>query len=238
MRAMTMRAMRLAAAKFPLVSSVLVLAACSDDPCDGVAGRCIALHVESTSVDRIDQLELDVLYGDRHGTATTSDGVVDLPLTTAIELPGDGTLLVGIVAAGKLAGVVLGAGADELEVGAAAHVTMSITLAPTGDCTAGSFYCGGDMIAGDPQTLYICNGGGVPFARGRCLHGCTVVPGGNDYCEGGDLPCIEPGFYCGGDKLDGDPQSRYRCSGGAGIERMVCPNGCVVAPPGDDDYCR
>jgi hypothetical protein len=217
----------------------VVLAACgSDDPCDGVSGRCIALHVESTTVEQIDQLELDVLYGDRHGTATTSDGVVDLPLTTAVELPGEGSIHVGVVAAGKLAGLVLGTGADQIEVAASAHVEMSITLAPTGDCTAGAFYCGGDMIAGDPQTLYICNGGGVPFARGRCLHGCTVVPGGNDYCEGGDMPCIEPGFYCGGDKLDGDPQSRYVCSGGTGINRMVCPNGCVIAPPGEDDYCR
>jgi hypothetical protein len=226
--------MRLAA----WLCAMVLVAACGTDPCGGVSGRCIALRIDSESIDRIDQLELDVLYGDRHGTATTSDGVVELPLVTAVALPGSGTLEVGIVAAGKLAGVVLGTGADQIEVAAAAHVDMSITIAPTGECTAGSFYCGGDMIAGDPETLYICNGGGVPFARGRCLHGCTVVPGGKDYCEGGDMTCMEPGFYCGGDKIDGDPQSRYTCSGGTGINRMVCPNGCVVAPPGSDDYCR
>jgi hypothetical protein len=219
--------------------ALLLLAACNGgDPCDDVVGRCISLRVESATVQRIDQLELDVLYGDRHGTATTNDGIVELPATSAVELPGDGALLVGIVAAGKLAGVVLGTGADQIEVAAAAHVELSITLAPTGDCTQGAFYCGGDKLAGDPQTLYICNGGGVPFARGRCLHGCTIVPGGDDYCEGGDVACVEPGFYCGGDKLDGDPQSRYRCSSGVGIERMICPDACVVAPPGNDDYCR
>jgi hypothetical protein len=219
-------------------AALLLLVACSDDPCDGIAGRCVALHVDSTTIERIDQLELDVLYGDRHGTTSTSDGVVELPVTTAIELPGDGTIHVGVVAAGKLAGLVLGTGAEQTELATGAHVDLGIELAPTDECTAPALYCGGDKVAGDPQTLYTCNGGGVPFARGRCLHTCVVVAGGNDYCDGGDMTCIEGGFYCGGDKVDGDPQSVYTCSGGVGTARMICPNGCIIGAPGEDDGCR
>jgi hypothetical protein len=94
------------------------------------------------------------------------------------------------------------------------------------------------MLAGDPQTLYQCNGGGVPLARGVCRHGCTVRPTQDDQCDGGPEPCKEGGFYCGGDKLAGDPQSLYRCSGGVGVDRMICADGCVVAAEGFDDDCR
>jgi hypothetical protein len=217
---------------------LILVAACGSDPCDDIAGRCITLRVDSATVDRIDQLELDVLYGDRHGTATTSDGVVELPLITSVELPGEGTIAVGVVAAGKLSGVVLGTGAGRLEIADSAHVDLEIELAPIADCQAGAYYCGGDMLAGDANTLYQCNGGGVPLARGYCSHGCTVTPADDDQCDGGAMPCIEGGLYCGGDKLVGDPQSLYRCSGGVGVERKVCTDGCVVAPPLSDDYCR
>jgi hypothetical protein len=218
---------------------VIALAGCgSANPCDEVAGRCIALHVDSATVARIDHLELDIVYGDRHGTATTGDGVVDLPLVTAIEVTGSGTLAVGIVAAGKLAGVVLGTGAAQTTLAPNAHVEVALELAAVADCQAGAYYCGGDMLAGDPQTLYQCNGGGVPLARGVCRHGCTVRPTQDDQCDGGPEPCKEGGFYCGGDKLAGDPQSRYRCSGGVGVDRVICPDGCVVAPEGFDDDCR
>jgi hypothetical protein len=229
-RTRTVRAMSVA---------LVMLAACGDtDPCAGIAGRCIALRVDSATVERIDQLELDVLYGDRHGTATTSDGVVELPVVTAIELPGEGSIAVGIVAAGKLGGVVLGTGAARAELASDARLDLDIELAPSADCQAGAYYCGGDKLAGDASTLYQCNGGGVPLARGYCVHGCTVRPTLDDQCDGGTQPCVEGGFYCGGDKLAGDPQSLYRCSGGAGVDRMICSEGCVVAPAGTDDHCR
>lgn len=210
----------------------------SSDPCEDVSRRCIALHVDSETIERIDHLELDVLYGVHHGTVTTSDGIADLPVITAIELPGTGALDVGVVAAGKLAGTVLGTGAAQTSVAAGAHVELSIELVPPVQCTAGAFYCGGDKLAGDPDVLYQCNGGGVPLARGTCINGCSVRPTADDQCAAGDTPCIEGGFYCGGDKLAGDPQSLYRCMGGVGVDRMVCSDGCVIAPPMNDDYCR
>lgn len=217
---------------------LLVVACGESSPCDEVADSCIALHVESATVDRIDQLELDILYGDRHDTATTSDGVVTLPLVTSIELATNNPLDVGIVAAGKLAGVVRGTGAAQTSLAPGMHIELSIELAPLAECQAGAFYCGGDKLAGDASTLYQCNGGGVPLARGKCLHGCVVRPTQDDVCDAGPSACQEGGFYCGGDKLAGDPQSLYRCSNGVGVERTVCSEGCVVAPAGTDDHCR
>lgn len=223
-----------------LVSLALALTACgASDPCEDIAGACITLRVESRTIERIDHLELDVLHGELHGTATTGTSAVDLPIVTAVAIePVTVEQHVGIVAAGKLAGVVLGTGATSTLLAPDAHVELTIELAPPADCEAGAFYCGGDKLAGDPDTLYQCNGGGVPLARGRCAGGCLVRPTQDDVCVGVGGTCIEGGFYCGGDKLDGDPQSRYRCAGGVGVDRTPCADGCVIAPAGDDDYCR
>lgn len=224
--------------------ALAVLAACGDgaDPCAGVAGTCLAVEIRSDTVARIDQLELDILFGDRHGTATTQaagGAVVGLPLATAIALEdGDGDLRVGVVAAGKLGGVVLGTGAASATLAPGEHAAVAIFLVEPVACVGGGFYCGGDKVAGDPDTLYQCNEGGAPLARGVCAFGCVVNPGEDDACRGGGGPCVEGGFYCGGDKLDGDPRTLYRCAGGVGVDGVECADGCVVAPEGQDDHCR
>jgi hypothetical protein len=219
----------------------LALAAgCSTDPCEGVAGSCIVLHVESGIAERIDQLELDLLYGARHATVTTMpDGVGELPVVTAIELETTSTMRVGIGIAGKLGGVVLGTAARTLTIEQGVHRDLTLELTAAATCVQGGFYCGGNKLAGDESALYMCNTGGVPLGRGFCEHGCSVNPPPmDDACRGGPATCIEGGFYCGGNKLDGDPQSRYTCSGGKGIARQPCADGCVIAPAGSDDHCR
>jgi hypothetical protein len=220
------------------------LAACGgeQDPCAGIGGSCLELRITSPDAEEIDQLELDLLYGGRHATTSTqADGgrVVSLPIITAVELdvPGPDPLAVGVVAAGKLSGRVLGAGAATALLEAGEHASVDIQLAPIEECTAGGHYCGGDRVAGDPDTLYECNVGGVPLARGACLHGCAVRPGDDDTCRAGGDTCVEGAFYCGGDKLDGDPQTLYRCAGGIGTEGVTCGDRCVVRP-GMDDVCR
>jgi hypothetical protein len=228
-----------------VVAGVLSLIGCgggAGDPCAGATGACITLRVESRSVDKLDQLELDLLYGVRHQTKTVqADGgaVVSLPVHLAIEfdVPASTTLEVGVVAAGKLSGVVQGTGAGSAELEPGEHDHIDILLAEVEDCVAGSFYCGGDKIAGDPDTLYQCNGGGVPLARGRCTGGCVIRPGDDDTCRGDGGTCVDGGLYCGGDKVDGDPQTLYRCSGGVGVDGVECTDGCVVAPSGTDDGC-
>jgi hypothetical protein len=201
----------------------------------------VRLHVQSSTVSAIDTLDLDVVYGTRHATTSTQAGggeVVDLPLVTAVEVATNAAVRVGVVAAGKRSGNVLGTGAGVAMLDPGAHADLTIDLAAVAACTAGAFYCGGDKLAGDPGTLYQCNAGGVPIARGVCAAGCTVHPAADDECAASGGTCTDTGKYCGGDKLAGDPQTLYVCAQGAGTQPMVCANGCVVAAAGSDDYCR
>ncbi len=220
-----------------LIALLAVTACAEEDVCAGRADACIALRVDGP-IDVVDQIELDLLYGGIHATVTTQrvGEPSQPPLVIPIELALDERTHVGIVAAGKLGGNVLGTGAVAVELGAVEHRAISIALATPQDCVSGSFYCGGDKLAGDPQTLYQCNAGGVPLARGRCRVACSVRPGDDDACTDPER-CIEGGRYCGGDKLTGDPQSLYTCTNGAGTNRMVCTNGCVIRP-NMDDICR
>ncbi|HEX3757307.1 MAG TPA: hypothetical protein VHW23_01315 [Kofleriaceae bacterium] len=219
--------------------------ACSDDdPCAG-AGTCVRLDVAAAAVapiPRIDQLELDVVYGDHHATTTTEAAggrTTALPLATAIvlDVSGSAAVRVGVVAAGKLGASVLGTGAGSTMVAPGHHAAIAIELSPTADCNAGAFYCGGDLLAGDPATLYQCNAGGVPIARGVCSAGCLVRPAHDDVCRGSGGACVDGSHYCGGDKLDGDPQTLYVCMAGAGITPQRCAAGCAIRP-GNDDVCR
>jgi hypothetical protein len=221
---------------------LVVLAACADDPdpCAAITGTCVTVRVDG-DVGPIDQLEVDVLYGDRHATTSTqADGgrAVSLPVVTAIAVDHDAALVVSIVVAGKLGGDTLGTGGAAAALDPGARATLDVLLTAPQACTAGGFYCGGDKVAGDPDVLYECNGGGVPLARGRCAGGCAVEPADDDTCRAAGGTCVDGGFYCGGDKLDGDPQTLYTCEGGVGIDGVECADGCVVAPAGQDDHCR
>jgi hypothetical protein len=200
--------------------------------------------VVSETIATIDQLELDVVYGERHATTTTQapGGLTTaLPLSTAIVLDVDfavdTALAVGVVAAGKLGASVLGTGAASASLAPGEHATIVIELSPIEVCTAGAFYCGGDRLAGDPQTLYQCNAGGVPIARGVCASGCLVRPTRDDVCRASPGVCVDGGSYCGGDKLEGDPQTLYVCMNGVATSPTPCPAGCVVRN-GVDDSCR
>jgi hypothetical protein len=231
------------------LASLLAAFACGDvvDPCGEASGACVAVRVDSDTADEIDQLELDVLYGTRHATTSTqADGgrAVSLPVVTAIEVdlaelelePGE-PLSVGVVAAGKLGGLLQGVGAGSATVPAGGRADIDITLAPPQECTPGGHYCGGDQLAGDPNTLYTCIEDSVPQARGVCTAGCQVQAADDDVCRADGGRCVEGGFYCGGDKLVGDPATLYTCASGAGVNGQLCPNGCLVRP-GKDDVCR
>ena len=230
------------------LAAAALLAACggADDPCADIAGACVALRVESASVATIDQLELDVLYGDRHAYATTAPaggGAVALPVITAIAIAIDAAapIDVGVVAAGKLGAQVAGTGAAQAALTAGQRIALTIELSPIGACVDGGLYCGGDKLAGAADTLYQCDRDGVPKARGRCHAGCIVNATPGDACRGVDDglpgPCTDGGLYCGGDELDGDPQALYRCQAGVGVRVEVCAAGCVIETS-RDDHCR
>jgi hypothetical protein len=224
-----------------LVALAVVAACDAGDPCDDVAGTCATLHVESAVVDAVDQLELDVLYNDVHATLASQPGgggTAGLPVVLGIELGAAGEIDLGVVAAGKLGGTVLGTGAVRVRaIAAGDHASLKIVLAapPVPACEPGGFYCGGTKLSGDSDTLYKCNGGGVPLARGACKIECVEQPPIDDGCLDIAGPCVENALYCGGDKLVGDPRSLYRCMGGRGTRIKECQNGCRINPGANDD---
>jgi hypothetical protein len=215
---------------------LVALAACGGDPCDGVGSTCIAVRVTSQSISSIDTLELDISYTGFHATATSTSGATELPLVTAVELT-DATdeVTVEIVAAGKLAGAVLGTGYQRTDpIAADAHATLTIPIAALAEMCKLGTYCGGDKVDGDPDTLYLCHPGGasdpdgtpeadVPTARGHCANGCIQNTADDDVCAGGNIPCVAGNDYCGGHDVDGDPQVLYRCdSTGKGVFVSDC----------------
>lgn len=217
------------------------LAACggSDDPCAAARGTCVALQVSSPTLARIDALELDVLYGAYHSRVTDPGaGTMALPVAVAVELAVPGDVTPSVVVAGMLDGAVGGAGWGKVAVAAGAHASLSIELVPQVACVAGSRYCGGDKVAGDPGSVYECVAGGVPSAHGACPGACVLRTGSDDECAAVGGPCSQGGLYCGGDELAGDPGSLYQCANGAGTFVMRCPNGCAVNPPPTKDACR
>ena len=212
-------------------------------PCIGEP-TCLRIDVVSELVERVDALELDILYGDYHDTRTIQvEGgqTTTLPLATGIVFDpwGGAPIEVGVVAAGKLGGVAQGTGwASAASFAPNEHRGIKIELLASAACKAGGFYCGGDKVTGDVKTLYECNPGAVPRARGRCGTACIVDSTGNDDgCEATGGPCTEGHRYCGGHKLDGDPLSRYLCRNGVADTREKCSNGCSIAIDGDQDVC-
>lgn len=117
--------------------------------------------------------------------------------------------------------------------------------APTCDDNAAiGDYCAGDKVShGVDGTLYRCNGPGPAAMIEACALGCFVAPAGqDDYCTMPAPTCDDDAFtgdYCAGDKVShGVEETLYRCDGpGPATALEACADGCVVAPPGYDDYC-
>lgn len=105
-------------------------------------------------------------------------------------------------------------------------------------CPAGRFSCGGNVLAGPPDTLFRCKGDGTGTLTAKCANGCIVrAPGKDDECNA-PTPCTVGGAYCGGDKINGEPDVLYRClDGGATSVLQRCKNRCSINP-GLDDSCK
>lgn len=205
------------------------------DPCAG-AGTCVRLDIESTVIKTIDQVELDLVYDGHHATTTTGTvgQLVDLPVSIPLRLnlPSSPLINVAIVAAGKLAGNVLGAGADSTTVQQGHSALAVVFLEPSDPCTENGLYCGGSRVAGDPEAIYRCTGS-VPIFYFRCTSGCISHSGADAECIGLGL-CHDGGTYCGGHIIDGEPNTLYVCRSFEGTDPTPCPNGCQVRGDGND----
>ena len=108
-------------------------------------------------------------------------------------------------------------------------------------CPSSGLYCGGDVIKGDPNTLYTCPGSGqAPSSSQVCASGCQVEPQGtNDLCKG-SIVCPGGGDYCGGDSMSGDVNTLYHCAAAnqPPASSQPCANGCQALPAPNPDVCR
>lgn len=106
--------------------------------------------------------------------------------------------------------------------------------ASTPICDLGNgLYCGGNHAPGAANELYRCTDG-VPTLEETCGGECARYPDGqNDHCS-----CwLGNGLYCGGNGVNGDVSTLYRCSDGIVTVEQTCGNGCEKKPNGFDDVC-
>lgn len=163
------------------------LAAClHPDPCASGA-TCVNVAIDSFSIKRIDQLELDVVYGGHHGTTTlgTVGDAFGLPVTIPItlDLPASPLIDVSVLVAGKLGGSVLGLGGESATVQQGNQATALILMEPYNGCAEGELYCGLSLaiLGADDGALYRCTGG-VPIFAMQCSSGCNPYGGSHGQC--------------------------------------------------------
>jgi hypothetical protein len=110
--------------------------------------------------------------------------------------------------------------------------------ARSNDCIRGGYYCGGERVVGATDTLYRCNADGTSTLMTKCANGCAINPAGKDDACRPPTPCVAGSAYCGGDKVNGDPDVLYRCGADAKSVSVIrrCPKGCRINA-GDDDDC-
>lgn len=109
-----------------------------------------------------------------------------------------------------------------------------------GTCPLGNgLYCGGNANTGDPSTLYRCTNGTFTIDR-TCSAGCFVKPDGEaDTCVDATQTCgAGNGLYCGGNGIDGNANTLYRCTNGVVTVEQNCGGECSWQPLGQNDRCE
>jgi len=105
-------------------------------------------------------------------------------------------------------------------------------------CLAGGYYCGGGKVEGRTDSVYRCTAEGAGALVERCANGCLVSPAAEDDRCSPPTPCTIGGAYCGGDKVNGDPDVLYRCLANDALEVIArCPSACQWNDNADDT-CR
>jgi hypothetical protein len=128
-----------------------------------------------------------------------------------------------------------GQGGAAIDAGDEADATPDVSpdVVDPNMCVAKHHYCGGHVVPGTATKLYTCNSDGSASLLESCTHGCLVrTKLIDDHCR-----CLAGAYYCGGDHIEGDPTTLYRCNAdGSGTVFEHCTKGCIIAP-GKDDAC-
>ena len=220
-------------------AALLAATACASSPPEPCAGTqtCLRLNVDGFLIGSIDQLELDVVIGGTtHSTVTTGTRgePISLPTSTSITLAIPVPLLsVDLIAAGRRDGKVLGLDGASVMVLGGNQQSIDLELTEQATCMEGHLDCGYAVdVRAQANWLYRCTDQ-VPLFSARCLHACTGGFGPSAACF--DTGCTENGHYCGGNKLEGDPNSLYFCvDGRAGSSSSRCAHNCVISGDGND----
>ena len=207
------------------------------DPCDVATSTCVTLEIEGVNVPAIDQLQLEITFGEFRSTTTTGTLGTEVPLPTTttlmIDLPSTSTFDVGLLAIGKLNGLVVGEAYRSKTVYMGEHTSVFLDLQQLLPCTEGALYCSSiNGLYAQIGTLYRCVGG-IPSYYAHCTNSCYSSTSTGAVCLGRDL-CSEGGTYCGGTQVDGDPNTLYVCHTYQGTNPMPCTRGCDIRGGGHD----
>lgn len=107
------------------------------------------------------------------------------------------------------------------------------------ECVREGLVCGGEGLPGERNLLYQCRQGRITFSR-ACVAGCQRGRGNADDACKPRPPmgyCSTDGWFCGGDRVDGDPNALHHCVDHGLHLEAVCPQGCAIDPDGLADRC-
>ena len=121
------------------------------DPCRGIAGSCVSLTVQSSTVAAVDSLHI-LASGALSGDQTSSAARAGLPIAVALELPASAAGSLDLHVDGLLAGALVGSCDTNTEVTPGQHATALCTLLGVDsgvDMSTGSG--SDDLAAGGPD---------------------------------------------------------------------------------------
>ena len=172
-----------ALACFALGASLLAGAGCGSaaiDPCKGLAGTCVALTVQSSTVATVDSLHI-VASGALTGDQTSAGGRANLPIVVALQLPANVTGSLDLHVDALLAATLVGSCDTDTLVTPGQHSSAICTLLNVDNGNVDMSMGGGDDLAGTgPDMLPLpCDPKGVtgPKCQWRWQ---TPLPVGED----------------------------------------------------------
>ncbi len=154
--------------------------AAATNPCKGVAGTCVSLTVQSSTVATVDSLHI-LASGALTGDQTSSGGRANLPIVVALKLPANTAGSLDLHVDGFLTATLVGSCDTDTLVTPGQHATALCTLMNADTGGADMATGGGDDLAGTgPDMMALpCDPKGV--AGPQCVwRWQTPLPQGDD----------------------------------------------------------
>lgn len=109
----------------------VALAGCGkSDPCNGIAGTCVSLTVQSSTVSMVDSLQISAT-GAVTATQGTSGVRSSLPIHVALKFPASVSGALHLDVNGLLSSMLVGSGSTDITVMPAQHSSATVTLVGT-----------------------------------------------------------------------------------------------------------